>query len=93
MKDEQGSIQGLVCVAQDITERKRIEEERRQMNDRLVETSRRLGMADVATSVLHNVGNVLNSIQCFCRDHELNLTAVARRRCSKDFKNVECPSR
>ena len=62
MKDEHGSIQGLVCVAQNITERKRIEEERRQMNDRLVETSRRLGMADVATSVLHNVGNVLNSI-------------------------------
>ena len=62
MKDEQGSIQGLVCVAQDITERKRIEEERRQMNEKMVETSRRLGMADVATSVLHNVGNVLNSI-------------------------------
>ena len=62
MKDENGAIQGLVCVAQDITERKRIEEERRQLNSRLVETSRRLGMADVATSVLHNVGNVLNSI-------------------------------
>jgi two-component system, sensor histidine kinase ChiS len=28
----------------------------------LVETSRRAGMADVATSVLHNVGNVLNSV-------------------------------
>ncbi len=62
MQDDNGTIQGLVCVAQDITERKRIEEERRQMNDRLVETSRQLGMADVATSVLHNVGNVLNSI-------------------------------
>ncbi len=62
MKDENGTIQGLVCVAQDITERKRIEEERRQLQDRLIETSRRLGMADVATSVLHNVGNVLNSI-------------------------------
>ncbi|MGB0909927.1 MAG: ATP-binding protein [Nitrospirales bacterium] len=62
MKDEKGAIQGLVCVAQDITERKRIEEERRQLHDQVVETSRRLGMADVATSVLHNVGNVLNSI-------------------------------
>jgi signal transduction histidine kinase len=29
---------------------------------RLVETSRQAGMAEVATSVLHNVGNVLNSI-------------------------------
>ncbi len=62
MKDEKGTIQGLVCVAQDITERKRMDEERHQLQDRLVETSRRLGMADVATSVLHNVGNVLNSI-------------------------------
>jgi sensor domain CHASE-containing protein len=29
---------------------------------KLVETSRQAGMADVATSVLHNVGNVLNSV-------------------------------
>ena len=62
MRDECGGIQGLVCVAQDITERKRIEEERRHMHEQMMETSRRLGMADVATSVLHNVGNVLNSI-------------------------------
>jgi signal transduction histidine kinase len=32
------------------------------MQARLVEASRRAGMADVATSVLHNVGNVLNSV-------------------------------
>ncbi|MCA9472700.1 MAG: PAS domain S-box protein [Nitrospirales bacterium] len=62
MMDEHGGIQGLVCVAHDIRERKRIEEERRQMHEKMMETSRRLGMADVATSVLHNVGNVLNSI-------------------------------
>ena len=62
MQDERGQIQGLVCVAQDITERKRMEEEKRQLHEQLVDTSRRLGMADVATSVLHNVGNVLNSI-------------------------------
>jgi signal transduction histidine kinase len=30
--------------------------------EKLVEASRRAGMADVATSVLHNVGNVLNSL-------------------------------
>jgi signal transduction histidine kinase len=29
---------------------------------KLVDTSRRAGMADVATSVLHNVGNVMNSV-------------------------------
>jgi signal transduction histidine kinase len=31
-------------------------------NASLVEASRKAGMADVATSVLHNVGNVLNSV-------------------------------
>lgn len=34
----------------------------KQAQHRLVETSRRAGMADVATGVLHNVGNVLNSV-------------------------------
>jgi signal transduction histidine kinase len=32
------------------------------MQQQLVEASRRAGMADVATAVLHNVGNVLNSV-------------------------------
>lgn len=33
-----------------------------QTQQRLIETSRFAGMAEVATSVLHNVGNVLNSV-------------------------------
>ena len=32
------------------------------MHQRLVDVSRQAGMAEVATSVLHNVGNVLNSV-------------------------------
>ncbi|MBX3209978.1 MAG: GHKL domain-containing protein [Labilithrix sp.] len=36
--------------------------ELREMQQALVDASRRAGMADVATSVLHNVGNVLNSV-------------------------------
>ncbi|MEO7744301.1 MAG: PAS domain-containing protein [Usitatibacter sp.] len=47
---------------QDITERRRVEAELRQANLELVEASRRAGMAEVATGVLHNVGNVLNSV-------------------------------
>ncbi len=62
MQDEQGQFQGLVCVAQDITERKRMEEEQLQLHEKLLDTSRQLGMAEVASDVLHNVGNVLNSI-------------------------------
>ena len=37
-------------------------EELEQSHKRLIEASRQAGMAEVATSVLHNVGNVLNSI-------------------------------
>ncbi|MEN9574564.1 MAG: hypothetical protein RL514_2419 [Verrucomicrobiota bacterium] len=46
----------------DITERKRAEAELHSLHQQLVATSRRAGMAEVATSVLHNVGNVLNSV-------------------------------
>jgi len=62
IKDEGGQFQGMVCVAQDITERKRMEEEKRQLHEQLLDTSRQLGMAEVASGVLHNVGNVLNSV-------------------------------
>lgn len=37
-------------------------EQRQQLQSELVETSRLAGMAEVATGVLHNVGNVLNSV-------------------------------
>jgi len=36
--------------------------ELREAQGKLVQASRKAGMADVATSVLHNVGNVLNSV-------------------------------
>lgn len=62
IQDERGQFQGMVCVAQDITDRKRMEEEKRQLHEQLLDTSRQLGMAEVASGVLHNVGNVLNSV-------------------------------
>jgi signal transduction histidine kinase len=46
----------------DITRQKRDEEELDKLNRQLVDASRSAGMADVATGVLHNVGNVLNSV-------------------------------
>jgi signal transduction histidine kinase len=39
-----------------------MEEEKLHLHEQLLETSRQLGMAAVASDVLHNVGNVLNSI-------------------------------
>lgn len=46
----------------EIHERQKIQAERELLSKKLMETSRRVGMADVASTVLHNVGNVLNSI-------------------------------
>lgn len=45
-----------------IVERKRMEAEIQRTHRELVKASREAGMAEVATSVLHNVGNVLNSV-------------------------------
>lgn len=38
------------------------EEQRAEMQDRLITASRQAGMAEIATGILHNVGNVLNSV-------------------------------
>jgi CheY-like chemotaxis protein len=52
----------LSFVARDVTERKRVEAELDELQQEFQRASRRAGMADVANSVLHNVGNVINSI-------------------------------
>jgi len=46
----------------EIEERKRIETEVERIHRQLVDASRLAGQAEVASSVLHNVGNVLNSV-------------------------------
>jgi PAS domain S-box-containing protein len=46
----------------DISERKRTEAEMKVINERLLVASREAGRAEFATGILHNVGNVLNSV-------------------------------
>ena len=62
LRDDSGKIIGLAGINRDITERKKWEAEMELLHKQLLETSRHAGMAEVATSVLHNVGNVLNSV-------------------------------
>ncbi|MHC4323335.1 MAG: PAS domain S-box protein, partial [Planctomycetota bacterium] len=52
----------IIAIARDITERKRAEVKLKTAQEKLLETAREVGMAEVATGVLHNVGNVLNSV-------------------------------
>ncbi len=60
------SRDGAVVMHVNITERKVAEKALEKANIELREVSRLTGMADVATSVLHNVGNVLNSVNVSC---------------------------
>jgi ligand-binding sensor domain-containing protein/signal transduction histidine kinase len=46
----------------EIEERKRVQLELESIHKRLLDVSRQAGMAEVATNVLHNIGNVLNSV-------------------------------
>jgi C4-dicarboxylate-specific signal transduction histidine kinase len=46
----------------EIEQRKRMQAEMDAVHRQLVDASRRAGQAEVATTVLHNVGNVLNSV-------------------------------
>jgi PAS domain S-box-containing protein len=52
----------LVAIIRDISTEKDAEEKLAATHSQLLDVSRRAGMAEVATSVLHNVGNTLNTV-------------------------------
>ena len=56
-----GTARRVVVAHENITGRKEAKAAAREAHRKLVDLSRTAGMAEVATSVLHNVGNVLNS--------------------------------
>jgi len=57
-----GRIIGTFGISKDVTFIKEAEAKLETTHNQLVEASRVAGMAEVATTVLHNVGNVLNSV-------------------------------
>ncbi|RMF39972.1 MAG: hypothetical protein D6753_12590, partial [Planctomycetota bacterium] len=59
----------------EIQERRRAESERERLHQQLVESSRLAGMAEVASGVLHNIGNTLNSV---------NVSAQVLQQCIHD---------
>ncbi len=61
-RDAGGTITGVLEAFTDITEQKQAAQNLAQLNDQFAKSQRKAGMAEVATSVLHNVGNVLNSV-------------------------------
>ena len=80
--DSRTSDRRLVGITLDISERVAAEQRERLLQKQLREASHQSGMAEVATGVLHNVGNVLNSLGVSTS------TAMARLRGSQ-FDKVE----
>jgi len=80
--DSYTSHRRMVGITLDISERVHAEQRERLLQKQLREASHQSGMAEVATGVLHNVGNVLNSLGVS------GSTAQARLRASQ-FDRVE----
>jgi PAS domain S-box-containing protein len=62
LRDKTGAIIGTFGLTKDVTAAHRMQEALETAQRSLVEASRLAGMAEVATGVLHNVGNVLTSL-------------------------------
>ena len=62
LRDSEGNIIGTFGISRDVTASRRLQEKLETTHRDLLDASRKAGMADVATGVLHNVGNVLNSV-------------------------------
>ncbi|WP_233261361.1 ATP-binding protein [Vitiosangium sp. GDMCC 1.1324] len=60
--DAAGRVVGMTVFGRDITDRKEAEARLGEMHRSLLDVSRQAGMAEMATGVLHNVGNALNSV-------------------------------
>jgi len=57
-----GAVEGVTVFGRDITARKEAEARLGELHRNLLDVSRQAGMAEIATGVLHNVGNTLNSV-------------------------------
>ncbi|HXF90662.1 MAG TPA: ATP-binding protein [Candidatus Nitrosotenuis sp.] len=61
-RDSKGKVVRMAGSLTDITKRKEDEETLAKASQQLANAARAAGMAEVATNVLHNIGNILNSV-------------------------------
>ncbi len=62
LRDQRDRIIGTFGISRDITARKKAEENLKTTQKELLAASRLAGMAEIATGVLHNLGNALTSV-------------------------------
>ncbi|MBX9786102.1 MAG: PAS domain S-box protein [Alphaproteobacteria bacterium] len=78
----QKPITTLTGIVMDITKRKAAEEQIADLHAQLVTSARLAGMADIASSTLHNVGNVLNSAN-------VSVEFLKERNFQSDIREIE----
>ncbi len=83
LQDEAGMIVGIVGIGRDITAQKEAELKLEATRRQLLEATRKAGMAEVATGVLHNIGNVLSSVNVSAQVIEEQLRKSKRSMVSK----------
>jgi PAS domain S-box-containing protein len=62
VRDSNGTARYYEGFIEEITKRKDAEAALRQSQQRLIETSRQIGLTEMTTGILHNIGNALNSV-------------------------------
>lgn len=62
LKNELNQIIGTVTILNDLTELINAQQELKNQQKQMLEMAHQAGMSEVTTSVMHNVGNILNSV-------------------------------
>ncbi len=83
VKANEGLRETAATLQAEIAQRREVEAQNEKTHKELLKVSRAAGMSEVATGVLHNVGNVLNSINIsasIVAEHlnEFNIANIAR---------------
>lgn len=82
--EEKRKIQEIIVTVTDITRKKNMENELASTQKELIEKAHKAGMAEIAADTLHNVGNVLNSINTSAH----LITTALDNRPDKDFSKA-----
>ncbi len=73
MRSNDCNIIGVVLVFSDITERKQLDDERRDMELKMIETSKLAPLGEIATGVAHEINQPLTYISSFIQNLKIDL--------------------